>query len=90
MYDLHGEVIVPCLRLPLRAQGIKHVARFVGFAWTNPDTGSQWSIAQYRRARLARDAAERDRLLAPIAEYNLDDLRAMRAVWDWIERHAPH
>jgi uncharacterized protein len=89
MFDLHGEVIVPCLRLPLRAQGIKHVARFIGFAWSNPDAGSQWSIAQYRRARVATDAAERERRLGAIAEYNLDDLKAMRAVWDWIERHAP-
>lgn len=86
MFDLHAAV-VKCVRLPVRAYGIKHVAKHLGFQWSNPDSGSQWSVAQYRKARRARDHAERDRRLAEIARYNADDLWAMRAVWRWLEAH---
>lgn len=87
-FDLH-RVIERCVRLPLRSYSIKSVAPWMGFHWRNPDSGSEWSIAQFHHARTTEDAAERDRRLAAIAQYNADDVLAMRAVWRWIEAHGP-
>lgn len=84
-FDLHGAVD-RWVRLPLRSYSIKFVAPWMGFRWRNPESGSEWSVAQYHRARESRDPAERERLLAAVAEYNADDLLAMRAIWRWLER----
>ncbi len=89
MWDLCIQGVQKWVRLPLRSYSIKAVAPYVGFAWSDPDSGSLWSVVQYGRACAARDPAERRRLLEPILRYNADDLRAMRAVWRWIERAGP-
>ena len=77
------------VRLPLRSYSVKHVARWMGFSWRNPEAGSEWSLAQYHRARETSDPAERQRLLDAVTEYNADDLWAMRAVWRWLVANAP-
>lgn len=87
-FDLH-RVIERCLRLPLRSYSVKFVAPWMGFRWRNPESGSEWSIAQFHRARRTEDPAERASRLAAIAEYNADDVLAMRAVWRWIEANQP-
>ena len=46
----------------------------MGFAWRNAGSGSEWSTAQFQRAREAADAGGREALLRAIAEYNEDDL----------------
>jgi len=89
LWDLHKHGVVPAVRLPLRSYSIKQVAPWVGFEWRNPDSGSQWSIVQYRKVKQTRDPAERTRLLQELADYNEDDLLAMRAVWRWLEEHGP-
>lgn len=78
-----------CVRLPLRSYSIKHVAPWMGFAWRNPEAGSEWSLARYHRARQTDSKAERERLLAEVAEYNADDLWALRAVWRWLREQGP-
>ena len=88
LFDLHTDGVMKCVRLPIRAYGIKHVARHLGFEWSHAASGSQWSVAEYRKAQNARDPEERDRRLAGIARYNADDLWAMRAVWRWLDAHA--
>lgn len=87
-FDLH-RVVEKCMRLPLRSYSVKFVAPWMGFEWRNPESGSEWSIAQFHRARATADAAERASRLAAIAEYNADDVLAMRAVWRWIEANQP-
>ncbi|HTR97283.1 MAG TPA: TM0106 family RecB-like putative nuclease [Candidatus Acidoferrales bacterium] len=77
------------VRLPLRSYSIKFVARWLGFAWRNPESGSEWSAARFHRACATGDAAERERLLREIAEYNEDDLLAMRAIWRWMRASGP-
>ncbi|NOT34575.1 MAG: TM0106 family RecB-like putative nuclease [Candidatus Eisenbacteria bacterium] len=72
--------------LPITSYSIKRVAAHLGFKWSDPAMGSQWSIVQYERARAAPDVAERERLFEPIRSYNADDLRAMKCVWDWMVR----
>jgi predicted RecB family nuclease len=88
-FDLLEEALEPCVHLPLRSLSIKHVAPYTGFSWSDPEAGSTWSMAQYRKACETGIAAERDALLARIAAYNRDDLGAMRSVWRWLEHHAP-
>jgi predicted RecB family nuclease len=88
-FDLLEEAIEPCVHLPLRSLSIKHVAPYTGFAWRDPEAGSTWSMAQYRKACETGIAAEREALLARIAAYNHDDLGAMRSVWTWLEHNAP-
>ncbi len=87
-FDLK-RVLDRSLRLPLRSYSIKHVARWMGFAWRNPDSGSEWSTALHHRSRTTADPAERSRLARELAEYNEDDLLAMRAIWRWLRDHAP-
>jgi predicted RecB family nuclease len=87
-FDLKRE-LDRCVRLPLRSYSIKHVAPWMGFEWRNPESGSEWSLARFHRARLAADPDEREQLLAEVAEYNADDLWAMRAVWRWLREHGP-
>ena len=60
-----------------------------GFHWSNPEAGSQWSVERFTRARATADPAERAAILADIAQYNTDDLWAMRAIWRWMVEHAP-
>ncbi len=88
MFDLR-QAFQRAVVLPLRSYSIKPLAKHLGFAWRNPEANSQWSTVQYRRARASDDPDERERLFAAIAEYNDDDLRAMRHVWDWLVREAP-
>lgn len=88
-YDLKRE-LDRCVRLPLRSYSIKHVAPWMGFEWRNPESGSEWSLARFHRARLSADPAERERLLAEVTEYNADDLWAMRAVWKWLRENGPN
>ena len=88
MFDLRA-ALQRAVVLPLRSYSIKSVAPSLGFAWRNPEANSQWSTVQYKRARASSDAAERERLFGEIAQYNDDDLRAMKHLWDWMEREAP-
>lgn len=89
LWDLYHGGVRPALRLPVTSYSIKQVAPFMGFAWHDPESGSEWSVAQVRQARAADDPEERRRILDRIVAYNADDLMAMRAVWRWIEAHAP-
>ncbi|MBP8136862.1 MAG: TM0106 family RecB-like putative nuclease, partial [Candidatus Eisenbacteria bacterium] len=82
-------VLDRCVRLPLRSYSIKHVAPWMGFEWRNPESGSEWSVAQFHRARETDDPVERERLVTALVEYNEDDLWAMRAVWRWLAEHSP-
>ncbi|MFI5371434.1 MAG: TM0106 family RecB-like putative nuclease [Candidatus Eisenbacteria bacterium] len=88
MLDLH-QTLQCAVVLPLRSYSIKWVAPHLGFEWRNPEASSQWSTVQYLRARATPDPTERERLFAAIAEYNEDDLLAMREVWQWMVREAP-
>lgn len=65
--------------------GLKVVAPVAGFSWRDPDAGGENSIGWYRDAQSARGvgrAVGRSRIL----DYNEDDVRATRAVREWISR----
>lgn len=63
--------------------GLKVVAPVAGFTWRDPDAGGEASIGWYRDAQAAR-GVERDAGRKRILDYNEDDVRATRAVREWI------
>ena len=65
--------------------GLKVVAPAAGFAWRDPDAGGEASLGWYRDAQAAR-GVERDAGRTRILAYNEDDVRATRAVREWISR----
>ena len=75
--------------LPVPSYSIKRVAGVLGFSWSDIGTGSQWSVAQYEKARATADPAERERLFESLRRYNADDLAALRHLWRWMEREGP-
>ncbi|MBB1045490.1 TM0106 family RecB-like putative nuclease, partial [Dietzia sp. DQ11-44] len=65
--------------------GLKVVAPVAGFHWRDPDAGGEQSIGWYRDAQASR-GVERDSGRERILAYNEDDVRATRAVREWISR----
>ncbi|MBB1035620.1 TM0106 family RecB-like putative nuclease, partial [Dietzia sp. CQ4] len=63
--------------------GLKVVAPVAGFHWRDPDAGGEQSIGWYRDAQASR-GVERDSGRERILAYNEDDVRATRAVREWI------
>jgi predicted RecB family nuclease len=61
-------------------KSLKTVARLAGFDWRDDDPGGGLSMAWYEEA-LAGAGASRARLLA----YNEDDVRATKALRDWMD-----
>lgn len=64
--------------------GLKVVAPLAGFAWSDADAGGGNSMAWYADAAAGCPQA-RQRLL----DYNADDVRATRALRDWLQRVWP-
>lgn len=65
--------------------GLKVVAPVAGFTWRDPEAGGEASLGWYRDAQAAR-GVEREAGRQRILEYNEDDVRATRAVREWISR----
>lgn len=65
--------------------GLKVVAPEAGFGWRDPEAGGEASLGWYREAQDARGVA-RDAGRQRILDYNEDDVRATRAVREWISR----
>ena len=64
--------------------GLKVVAPVAGFHWRDPEAGGEASVGWYRDAQAASDGAEREFGRSRILAYNEDDVRATKAVRDWI------
>ena len=76
-YDLYGRLVLKYSDWPSYSYGIKHVARYAGFTWRDPDPGGANSIVWYNEYQ--QDPSRHD-LLQRILDYNEDDCRAMIAV----------
>jgi predicted RecB family nuclease len=71
-----------------RGKGLKTIAPVAGFHWRDPEAGGENSMRWYRDAvgmdGLPTDLQQRRRLL----EYNEDDVRATRALREWMSTPA--
>jgi uncharacterized protein len=76
--DLYFDVVKPGTEWPTHDHSIKSLATHCGFHWRDADPSGASSIQWFDQWARTGDAALRQRLL----DYNEDDCRAMRMVWD--------
>ncbi len=69
-------VIYAQIYFPTHSNGLKEIARFLGFKWSDPSASGLLSIVWRSRWEATRDVSLRDRLVA----YNADDCEALRLV----------
>jgi len=67
---------------PTHGEGLKDIARFLGFDWRQGDVDALASVALYSRwiDSKGTDAAAKQSIL----DYNEDDCRATMVVYDWL------
>ncbi|GBL46851.1 hypothetical protein SFMTTN_2676 [Sulfuriferula multivorans] len=75
-------VIYARIYFPAYSNGLKEIARFLGFEWSDPLASGILSIAWRSQWEESRDAGLRDRLIA----YNADDCEALSLVARTIAR----
>lgn len=76
--DLYSDVVRSCSEWPTHDFSIKSLARYCGFSWRDADPSGASSIEWFDQWARTGDPRLRQRLL----DYNEDDCRAMRVVWD--------
>ena len=69
-------VIFAQVYFPSYSNGLKEIARFLGFEWTDPSSSGLQSIVWRHRWEESRDPTIREKLIA----YNADDCEALRLV----------
>ncbi len=69
-------VIFAQIYFPSYSNGLKEIARFLGFEWTDPSSSGLQSIVWRHRWEELRDPTIREKLIA----YNTDDCEALRLV----------
>ena len=66
---------------PVHCNGLKDIAGYLGFRWTEPDASGIYSVVWRRRWEEAGSVALKDRLLT----YNLEDCDALRRVAGFLD-----
>jgi predicted RecB family nuclease len=85
MVDLH-RVATLAFAFPTPANGLKDIAKYLGFRWRHDDVNALDAIAWYLRFQKDPDAW-RESVLAVI-DYNEDDCMATKFVKDWLAARA--
>lgn len=75
-------VIYARIYFPVHSNGLKEIARYLGFEWTDPSASGLQSIAWRSQWEVSRDPPLREKLIA----YNADDCEALSLVARTIER----
>ncbi|MBV1905627.1 MAG: TM0106 family RecB-like putative nuclease [Pseudomonadales bacterium] len=86
LFDIQKPVL-DNLILPLQGYGLKDICKhkdLVNFQWSDDDSGSQWSIVQFKRFLEETDAETKAQLKTDILGYNRDDVMATRALEIWL------
>ena len=86
LFDLRKPVLDNVI-LPLHGYGLKDICKhekIVNFQWENEESGSQWSVVQFNEFQKEEDPVKREKLKKEILGYNRDDVRATRALEEWI------
>lgn len=87
LFDIQ-KTVTDSLVLPLLGYGLKAICkdpRLVNFQWELGESGSQWSVVRYLDY-LKAGVGEKEEIKEEILSYNRDDVRATRAVEEWLRR----
>ena len=82
MVDVY-KIATDSVAFPTYGNGLKPVAKFLGFAWRHKDVDATGSIALYLE-HVANPDENKDKLQL-ILDYNEDDCIATRVIKDWLE-----
>jgi predicted RecB family nuclease len=85
MVDLH-RVATRAFAFPTPSNGLKDIAKYLGFRWRHDDVNALDAIAWYLRFQKDPDAW-RDHLRS-VVDYNEDDCMATKFVKDWLAARA--
>lgn len=86
LFDLQ-KPILNSLVLPLQRYGLKDICKhpgLVNFQWENDESGSQWSVVQFKRFQSEADVAIKSAIKESILNYNRDDVTATRKLEMWL------
>jgi predicted RecB family nuclease len=73
--------IHPCVYFPTFSNGLKDVARYLGYTWTEPNASGLQSLVWRRRWEQAREPIWKEMLIA----YNAEDCTALRKVTEFVQ-----
>jgi predicted RecB family nuclease len=71
---------------PTRGKSLKTIAPLVGATWRTPGAGGDWSMRMLREIVAAPDATVRADRVRLLLEYNEDDVRATKALREYLSR----
>jgi predicted RecB family nuclease len=71
---------------PTRNNGLKTIAPLVGATWRTVGAGGDWSMRMVREVVTAPDATVRADRVGLLLEYNEDDVRATKALREYLSR----
>ena len=86
LFDLQ-KPILNSLILPLQRYGLKDICKhpgLVNFQWENDESGSQWSVVQFKRFQSEERLAVKNSIKETILNYNRDDVIATRRLELWL------
>jgi predicted RecB family nuclease len=70
------------------SMGLKGVAPLAGFSWRDDDSGGMQAIVRYDEASATYDSVVRDEARRWLLDYNEDDVRATKALREWLDGDA--
>jgi len=79
-------LVVKAFAFPTHGEGLKPIARYLGFSWSQEDVDAVHSMALYNRYVSPRGGNPKDR--ESILKYNEDDCKATMYVFDWLIEQA--
>lgn len=86
LFDLQ-KPILNSLVLPLQRYGLKDICKhpdLVNFQWENDESGSQWSVVQFKRFQSEANVTIKNVIKESILNYNRDDVTATRKLEMWL------
>jgi uncharacterized protein len=84
MRDLYRDAI-SCFAFPTYSNGLKEIAKYMGYKWRHADVNALESIALY--FQWVEDSSENKDKIQKVIDYNEDDCRATKVVKDWMEKN---
>jgi len=82
--DLHRDS-VSCFAFPTYSNGLKDVAKYMGYKWRHADVNALESIAFY--LQYVENPESNKDIIQKVIDYNEDDCRATMLVKDWLVRN---